>query len=323
VIAGTNYCNGTWVGISCNSLNNVVGIDLKAASVRVDASTAVALLDVVTSIQNLTHLQSLSLSGLGLSGPLESTQPPLEPGLTYFEDLKHLDISSNPRLTGQLPNSWYTLGALQTLDLSHTGVSGTLPSAYAALQQLREFKAVNCSGIAGTLPPTWGLLKLQVLEITESGITGGLPLEWVDAAALQLAWQASVAAGATPERGYKAAAAEIAGVQPSALGLQQLRVLDLSVSRPGKGGLTGALPGSYAAMELLQVRADLVDSKIHMLLILQILPAALVHTSAQVLMPSAFNELRALQGAFFKGLNTCTHLLVPYALCTYIVQCMQ
>jgi hypothetical protein len=257
-----------------------VGINLKAVGVRVAAPAAVDLLDVVASIQNLTHLQSLSLSGLGLSGPLERTQQPSGPGLTYFEDLQHLDISRNPSISGQLPNSWYTLGALQTLDVSHTSVSGTLPSAYAALQQLREFRAADCSSIVGTLPPTWGLLKLQVLEITESGVTGGLPIEWADATALQQAWQASsaVAAAISSESGHTpvaaAAAAKIAAVEPSALGLQQLRVLDLSVSGPGKGGLTGALPGSYAAMELLQVggMGHPVDNK-HKICMLQLLPA--------------------------------------------------
>jgi hypothetical protein len=245
------------VGISFNSLDKVVGVNLTTVGVRVDASAAVDLLELVTSIQNLTHLQSLSLSGLGLPGALERTQ---QPGLTNFEDLQHLDISRNPRIAGTLPNSWYTLGALQTLDVSHTGVSGTLPSAYAALQQLREFRAVDCSSIVGTLPPTWGLLKLQVLEVTESGLTGGLPIEWADATALQQAWQASnaVAAATSSEPGHTpvaaAAAAKIAAVELSALGLQQLRVLDLSVSGPGKGGLTGVLPGSYAAMEQLQVR---------------------------------------------------------------------
>jgi hypothetical protein len=256
------------VGITCNSQDSVVGINLNLAGIDA-AAAAVQLMDVVTSISNLTHLHSLSLPGLGLSGPLERAP---QPGLRSFEDLQHLDISRNPSIAGQLPSSWYTLGALQTLDISHTSISGTLPPAYAALQQLREFCAANCSGIVGTLPPTWGLLKLQVLEITESGLTGVLPLEWADAAALQQAWHAavSVSAAAAPDlelgstaarpAAGAAAAAQIAAAQPNALGLQQLRVLDLSVSGPGKGGLTGTLPGSYAAMDQLQVRCQVLHS---------------------------------------------------------------
>jgi hypothetical protein len=180
--------------------------------------------------------------------------------------LRYLDISHNPGITGDLPNSWFTLRALTTLDISHTGIGGTLPEDYAAFQELREFKAVNCPNIYGQLPPAWGLLKLEVLEITNSGISGVLPREWADAMALR---QAAVSLSAsqeaksvvTPvamtaaalESGVAAVGSDAASAQPAALAMQRLRVLDLSVVGPGKGGLTGALPETFAALEQLQV----------------------------------------------------------------------
>jgi hypothetical protein len=213
------------------------------------------MLDVLAPIKNLTRLHSLVLSGVGISGLLEDSA---QHGLTDFISLRHLDLSHNPGITAELPSSWYVLHQLETINISHTGITGTLPASYAALQQLREFRAVNCTGITGQLPVTWGLLNLEVLEVTNTGLTGGLPSEWADASALQRkAAMSSTGTETAASDGPAAAAARLqpASGQPGPLGLLQLRVLDLSVSTPGRGGLTGPLPGSFAAMTQLQVGA--------------------------------------------------------------------
>jgi hypothetical protein len=181
--------------------------------------------------------------------------------------LRHLDISHNPGITGDLPNNWFNMRALATLDISHTGIGGTLPEDYAAFQELREFRAANCPGITGQLPPAWGLLKLEVLEITNSGITGTLPREWADALALERAassWSASLegrglaAAATTAQKAREVdVSLKLAGVALVALGFQQLRVLDMSVSGPAKGGLRGTLPEIFAALERLQVGSQM------------------------------------------------------------------
>jgi hypothetical protein len=49
---------------------------------------------------------------------------------------------------------------------------------YMALQELRVFRAANCSGITGKLPPEYGLLNLDVLQLTNTALTGTLPAEW-------------------------------------------------------------------------------------------------------------------------------------------------
>jgi hypothetical protein len=221
----------------------------------------------------LTKLQSLVLSGMGLTGPLEDAH---QPGLVRFLSLRHLDLGHNPGITAELPSSWYVLQDLETINISHTGIVGTLPAAYAALQQLREFRAVNCTGITGQLPATWGLLNLEVLELTNSEINGVLPSEWADASALQRVGKANVLTAlkgrttTASEKGPMAAAAaaairaarvQLTADQPGQLGLLQLRVLDLSVSGPGKGGLTGTIPRSFAAMARLQVSARTVEDR--------------------------------------------------------------
>lgn len=84
--------------------------------------------------------------------------------LSNLANLRHLNLSSNPRLTGALPAALAGLVFLQTLDVSGCGIRGSLPAVYAALQQLRELRAAN-SSIGGVLPGSWGLLKsLQVMR---------------------------------------------------------------------------------------------------------------------------------------------------------------
>jgi hypothetical protein len=245
---------------------------LTAAGVTLAADAVVSLPDVVAIVKRLTKLQSLTLSKVGLSGLLEGAGQPV---LENLMSLHHLELSHNPGITGELPNSWHNLYKLQTLNISYTGVSGPLPEAYASLQQLREFRAANCTRISGQLPATWGLLNLEVLEITNSGLTGSLPKEWADAGALQRARAAAAAADAAHSITDEIAATSMAAAssaqelaaaggtasatastqsaldQSELLGMLQLRVLDLSGS--SKGGLTGTLPGNFAAMKQLQV----------------------------------------------------------------------
>jgi hypothetical protein len=250
-----------------NASETVTSLNLTAIDRRVSfAAPALPILDVISAIANLTHLETLVLSNLGLSGPLDDpTRPAL--GLHTLWQLQHLDISGNPGISGTLPDKWYMLTSLQVLDVSGCGISGTLPPLYMSLQKLKVLRCVNCPGITGTLPPEYGLLKLDSLQLTNTALTGTLPSEWVNpvamrrmaAAALQaLALQtassntgsARAAENSTSTAGVAATQATMDGMP---MGLQQLRVLDLSVSVGGRGGLSGSLPGAFAPMQGLQV----------------------------------------------------------------------
>jgi hypothetical protein len=249
----------SWVGISCNDEGRVIQLNLTALNITLREGASLPFLGVLAAIRNMTHTQSLVLSGVGLSGPLDEAE---QIGLETFQDLHHLDISNNHGITGTLPSRWYALAALQSLNVSNSGLSGTLPAVYAALQQLREFRAVNCSSLTGQLPHAWGLLNLQLLEITNSGLTGELPREWADAAALRQAGPAMAskmyfngeADEVSPQNRAERDVVMQALQKPATLGgLQQLRVLDLSVSITNTGKMYGPLPDSFATMGQLQV----------------------------------------------------------------------
>ncbi|WIA23158.1 hypothetical protein OEZ86_010054 [Tetradesmus obliquus] len=238
-IAGSNYCGGSWAGVTCEGLSAVTGLNLTALTVSVQPPATLPLLDVVAAISNLTQLQTLVLANIGLSG---AVQDPSWPGLESFTKLHHLDISGNPALTGDLPSSWFAMRALTTLDISATGIGGTLPEKFAAFQELREFRAVDCPGITGILPPAWGLLQLERLRVLDlsvaapgtGGLSGALPAAFAQLGQLQML----VLSGHNFNE----------SLPPAWTRLKQLRVLDVS-----RNSLTGSLPEWYASMLQLAV----------------------------------------------------------------------
>uniref|UniRef100_A0A383VUL3 Leucine-rich repeat-containing N-terminal plant-type domain-containing protein n=1 Tax=Tetradesmus obliquus TaxID=3088 RepID=A0A383VUL3_TETOB len=259
-MCGDFFNEQQWVGVSCNREGHVTQLNLTALDITLRGGEGLQFFNVFAAISNLTRMQSLVLSGVGLSGSLDSLQ---QPGLETFQDLGHLDISNNPGIRGGLPSAWFCLSALRTVNVSNTGVSGTLPNVYAALQQLQEFSALNCSELSGQLPPAWGLLNLEVLEITNSKLSGELPREWTDAAALRQAAAAAASStlldlvqwnGASPQSKVAGEAVVQSLPQPAArAGLAKLRVLDLSVSGSSTGKISGSQLDNFSAFEQLQV----------------------------------------------------------------------
>jgi Leucine-rich repeat (LRR) protein len=114
---------------------------------------SLALHNITKVIAPLSSLETLILARLGISGSLSAVS---EAAPNAFPNLKVLDISRNPSITGPLPEELALLTNLRVLDVSGCAVSGTLPVSFLALQQLREFRAVNCSGLSGSLPTEWG-----------------------------------------------------------------------------------------------------------------------------------------------------------------------
>jgi hypothetical protein len=99
-----------------------------------------------------TGLQLLNLAGCNLQG-----QPP--EGLADLAKLRQLNLSSNPALSGPLPDVWASMPLLEVLDVSSCSITGTLPAEFAALQSLRELHASNNKGLRGQLPSSWGLMQ--------------------------------------------------------------------------------------------------------------------------------------------------------------------
>lgn len=66
---------------------------------------------------------------------------PTPPPTAALSKLKVLDVSLN-KFDGDVPAGWGSLGALQTLDLSHNpDLTGRLPAAWKGLRSIRSLQA--------------------------------------------------------------------------------------------------------------------------------------------------------------------------------------
>lgn len=186
-------------------------VGLKLSGVPLGAP--VALDDLAPLLLKLKKLRELDLSNLKLSGQA------LPEGLAVDLPLTHLNLSSNPGLSGTLPELWAGSSFLQSLDLSGCKLSGPLPPVWAALQQLRVLRlaagrgASAAGGLTSELPPEWGIMAaLSELDISgHAGVTGTLPAAWADATAAQAAAAAAVSAAKDQASKADAALAVAAG----------------------------------------------------------------------------------------------------------------
>lgn len=150
-VATPRYCR-LFKGVTCDKSNRVAQLNLTALGIGGQISK-LSLLDITKVISPLTNLEVLVLARLGLSGGLaEVTQA----NPNAFPNLAVLDVSTNPGLTGPLAEELAVLTNLRVLDVSGSDVSGSLPISFVALQELREFRAVNCTRLSGSLPVDWG-----------------------------------------------------------------------------------------------------------------------------------------------------------------------
>ncbi|KAI8832770.1 hypothetical protein BJ741DRAFT_613659 [Chytriomyces cf. hyalinus JEL632] len=119
---------------------------------------------IPAGLVQLTSLQSLSLSGNLLSGSI----PTLSQSITFL-NLARLN------LTGRLPATLPP--ALQEIDISYSGLSGPIPTAWSQVQTLHGIYMINLP-LSGSIPTEFGLLKsLGLLHLGNTGLVGGIPSE--------------------------------------------------------------------------------------------------------------------------------------------------
>ncbi|GAB4839242.1 Receptor-like protein kinase 7 [Ancistrocladus abbreviatus] len=177
-------CNFT--GITCNSLNSVVQIELSNQHL-----TGTITLD---SICQLSSLRTLSLGLNSLSGTIS-------PDLNNCSNLEYLDLGNN-NFSGSFPDI-SSLNKLQYLYLNLSGFSGIFPwdsltnmaqllvlslgdnpfeitpfpEQILGLKNLNWIYLSNCS-ISGSIPPKIGnLTQLVNLELANNYLSGQIPPE--------------------------------------------------------------------------------------------------------------------------------------------------
>lgn len=115
----------------------------------------------------------------GLELPNANLVGSLPAEVNQLQNLKVLDLSGNPKLTGDLPQGLGDFTLLQELRLNDCGLSGTLAAlgtSAAATRPLRVVRLEN-NAFTGDLPRNLisALPKLDTLWLTGNGLSGNLP----------------------------------------------------------------------------------------------------------------------------------------------------
>ena len=151
---------GEWEGVTVDSENHVVGLDLRLNGLN-DR--------IPPELGSLASLAVLTLSGNDLTGRI-----PRELG--DLAKLTGLHLGWN-QLTGPIPPELGTLGKLTWLELPGNTLSGPIPRELGSLVELRRLYLED-NELTGPIPPELGALaNLTWLELSRNRLTGPIPRE--------------------------------------------------------------------------------------------------------------------------------------------------
>ncbi|XP_064952364.1 probable inactive leucine-rich repeat receptor-like protein kinase At3g03770 [Musa acuminata AAA Group] len=120
-----------------------------------------------TTLTRLPNLKVLSLTSLGLWGPLPAK-------ISRLSSLEIVNMSSN-YLYGAIIQQVFSLDNLQTLILDHNMFSGRVPDAISKLHLLAVLSLRN-NTFSGPLPKSFSVLEsLRVLVLSSNSLSGDLP----------------------------------------------------------------------------------------------------------------------------------------------------
>ena len=119
----------------------------------------------------MESLSELTISGTQLSGPLPDA-------LGQSQSIRRIDFSDNPGLTGGVPEAYQHLASLNRLTLSNNaGMEiGSIPAWISQLSELTRLD-LSGSGVTGTIPDL-NLPELTHLNLAHSEINGDVPA-WI------------------------------------------------------------------------------------------------------------------------------------------------
>jgi Leucine-rich repeat (LRR) protein len=227
-----------------------------------------------SSLEYLTNLEVLNLSGNEISGPIPAA-------LSRLQNLERVDLSDN-RLTGSIPSLFNSRGTLKSLNLSGNQLSGSVPSTLSSLTQLQELY-LSSNVLSGSIPADLGnLTQLQSLTLSNNQLYSPIPAELGNLTNLQLL-----------NLSYN----RLSGTIPSTMGsLKSLQSLFLHDNR-----LTGSIPpelGYISSLEVLNISENQLSGTI---------PPSLGGAKELLFLDLADNQL---SGSIPSSIGGLTNLLV-------------
>lgn len=157
-------------GVQCNAQGGITTIDLNFLQLQGQKPF------VPPEIRMLSSLRELALHECGLSGSLEEL---LSPQLYDIPRLHRIHLAKNS-LTGTIPNQIWHMENLTNLQLymlpsGKTLSGGSLP--HTLPPKLSSLELIH-TGMTGSLPSTLGLLSdLYYHDMAKNAVTGSLPTE--------------------------------------------------------------------------------------------------------------------------------------------------
>ena len=93
-----------------------------------------------------------------------------------LQELENIDMS-NTGLVGSIPSKIFTLPNLMGASFVDTSFTGGIPASFVNANELQYFHLDGSSGISGTVPsvPSGKLMKLEQLMVQGTGLTGSMP----------------------------------------------------------------------------------------------------------------------------------------------------
>ncbi|KAI3756835.1 hypothetical protein L1987_56658 [Smallanthus sonchifolius] len=165
----TTYCGGSFEGVACDELGQVMNISLQGKGL---------FGQIPPEIGQLKSLSGLYLHFNGLHGEI----PEQIAELTQLTDL-YLNVNN---LSGQIPPQLEKMANLQVLQLCYNQLSGSLPTQLGSLKKLNVL-ALQYNQLTGAIPASLGNLgTLQRLDLSFNRLFGSIPVKIADAPLLQV-----------------------------------------------------------------------------------------------------------------------------------------
>ncbi|CAN1122935.1 Probable leucine-rich repeat receptor-like protein kinase At1g35710 [Linum perenne] len=157
--AGTNPCNSSWLGISCNGQGSINNITIMGYGL-------IATLDTF-SFSSFPNLVTLNLANNSLYGFIPSQ-------MANLSELSFLDLSWN-HFYGSIPSEIGSLVRLSSLSLDLNQLSGYVPEEIGRLTSLKTLRLAYNS-FAGPIPAGIGnLTNLSILHLAQNNFFGPIP----------------------------------------------------------------------------------------------------------------------------------------------------
>ena len=151
----------SWAGVSCNTNQRVMALNLSGFSL---------VGTIGPHLGNLTFLTSLDISHNNFSGFIPSE-------LASLRSLQQIFLGNN-QLSGSIPSGIFSLSSLETINMSSNSLSGDLPSGFC--DNLSKLKVLSLSEnlLQGTIPPELYKCKdLEQLSLFSNQFIGSIPRE--------------------------------------------------------------------------------------------------------------------------------------------------